>query len=170
MWWPRLAVGFGVAALLLAFVGWYRALNLNERVLALQGQIQSLETRITRQTADLALLRSPASEVLVLAGQSQVLDAKGKIIWDASTGRGLFLAAGLPKAGVDKTYQLWVIADNKPVSAGIFAVEAGGEAELDLSQIPALASIQAFAVTLEPAGGVSQPTGEKYLVGARPVS
>ena len=124
-----------------------------------------MQTEITRQANDLALLRSPVSEFLTLAGQQIQPGAKGKMIWDASTGTGLFLTVGLPALPPDKIYQLWVIADQKPISAGIFSVDLQGRGELRVINLPPTHLIQAFAVTLEPAGGVPQPTGEKYLIG-----
>jgi anti-sigma-K factor RskA len=170
IWWPRLAVGFGVAALLLAFAGWWMALDLNREILALRIEIRDMESQIAEQTAQLALFRSPGSEVLLLAGQDQAPAAKGKMVWDPLTGGGLFLAANLPQLPADKIYQLWVIADGKPLSAGVFDVDARGSGELSVSQIPRRDSISAFAVTIEPAGGLPQPSGAMYLVGAVPQS
>jgi anti-sigma-K factor RskA len=129
-----------------------------------------MELQVVRQTAQLEMFRSPASEVLLLAGQKPASAAKGKMIWDPGTGTGVFLAAGLPALPRDKTYQLWVIADGKPISAGVFKIDSRGSAEIEVGRIPDSSSINAFAVTLEPDGGLPQPSGEMYLLGALPKS
>ena len=53
-----------------------------------------------------------------------------------------------------QAYQLWLIEDGTPTSAGVLAAGAGsGTAVLDT-----VGDAQALAVTLEPAGGSPQPT------------
>lgn len=164
-WFPRLAFGFGIAAIILAISGWWKAYDLRKRITGLENEISQMQSQLTQQAQDLALLRSPASEFLTLAGQTIQPQARGKMIWDAATGTGIFLVTGLPQLPQDKTYQLWVIAEQKPISAGIFSVDLHGRGELRVINLPPTHLIQAFAVTLEPSGGVPQPTGQKYLVG-----
>jgi anti-sigma-K factor RskA len=68
----------------------------------------------------------------------------------------------------DKSYQLWVVpADGAPISVGVFNPATGDRAHW-MTKVPAGVAAKAFAVTLEPAGGTSQPTGPKVFVG--PVS
>jgi anti-sigma-K factor RskA len=51
------------------------------------------------------------------------------------------------------------------VSAGVFQPDANGSAQT-VVQTPANVPMPvAMAVTIEPAGGVPAPTGDKYLVG-----
>ena len=65
-----------------------------------------------------------------------------------------------------KAYQLWAIAGgNAPVSAGVFTVDAAGTGSLAVRPLPGVAVVNAFAVTLEPAGGLPAPSGEMYLLG-----
>ncbi len=78
---------------------------------------------------------------------------------------GVLMASGLPMSPPGKTYQLWAIAAGKPVSAGIFTVDQSGTATLQVKPPPAVNSVDMFAVTLEPAGGLPQPSGEMYLAG-----
>ena len=75
------------------------------------------------------------------------------------------MADHLPPMPSGKTYQLWFIVDGRPVSGGIFNADRTGRGFLR-AQVP-LSALKAstFAVTLEPAGGTSAPTGDKYLLG-----
>jgi anti-sigma-K factor RskA len=71
----------------------------------------------------------------------------------------------LPQTPVGKTYQLWAIAHDKPVSIGVFNVDDRGNKIMKLGTLPEGVQVQKFAVTLEPAGGVPLPTGDMYLAG-----
>jgi anti-sigma-K factor RskA len=74
------------------------------------------------------------------------------------------LGGAMPQAG--KSYELWAIAGtNAPVSAGVFSVDASGTGSLAVRPLPGVSTVNAFAVTLEPAGGLPAPSGEMYLLG-----
>src|SRR5436309_1298331 len=88
----------------------------------------------------------------------------GKILWNPGEKKALFYASNLPAPPNGKTYQLWVIAQNKPFDAGTFAVDSSGNGFLKIDSLSEDDKAQKFAVTLEPAGGVPQPTGETHLL------
>lgn len=48
---------------------------------------------------------------------------------------------------------------------GVLNVDDKGNNIMELGTLPETGRIKKFAVTLEPAGGVQQPTGEMYLIG-----
>lgn len=73
---------------------------------------------------------------------------------------GIFLVHGLEDAPDDHTYQVWLIEDNRPTSAGTFDPSEGvGTLEVDES----LEGVESVAVTVEPDGGSSSPMGAKVL-------
>jgi anti-sigma-K factor RskA len=79
----------------------------------------------------------------------------------------MFQAAGLPATPAGKTYELWWITkEHGPVPAGLFQAENGNPVIAPVSLPPAGEHVLLSAVTLEPAGGVSKPTGAMYLKGA----
>jgi anti-sigma-K factor RskA len=47
----------------------------------------------------------------------------------------------------------------------VFTVDASGTGSLAVRPLPGVASVNAFAVTLEPAGGLPAPSGAMYLLG-----
>ena len=51
------------------------------------------------------------------------------------------------------------------MSAGVFSVDASGTGSLSVAPLPGVSAVNAFAVTLEPAGGLPAPSGEMYLLG-----
>jgi anti-sigma-K factor RskA len=76
-------------------------------------------------------------------------------------------ANGLPATPAGKTYQLWWITrEHGPVAAGLFRAEQGRAVIAPVAAPPAGEHVLLSAVTLEPAGGVSKPTGAMYLKSA----
>jgi len=60
----------------------------------------------------------------------------------------------LPSPGADHAYQLWVISDGAPRSAGVLAAGSTGATEL----VSGLRGAQLIGITREPAGGSRTPT------------
>ncbi len=74
------------------------------------------------------------------------------------------IVAGRPPG---KTSELWWITkEHGPVAAGLFQAEDGHPVVAAVSLPPAGEHVLLSAVTLEPYGGVSKPTGAMYLKGA----
>jgi len=83
--------------------------------------------------------------------------AETRIVYSREVGRVLFVANDLPDPGEDRTYQLWLIDDDGPRSAGTFRPEDGqttvvleGTAEVGV----------VVGLTVEPGDGSPQPTGD----------
>jgi anti-sigma-K factor RskA len=141
-----------------------------ETVSALRQRLTEQEHTLTMVRADadeqrrqLALLTDPATRIVELAGQLASPRAQGRVIWNPRAG-GLLVALDLPPAPPGKTYELWAIAEGTPRPAGLFNVDAQGKGTLAVAPIAGVPAVEVFAVTLEPEGGVPQPTGQMYLV------
>lgn len=89
-----------------------------------------------------------------------------KLVWNTKECRGCFSAKGLKPLPAGRTFQLWAIdSAGKAVSMGTFAADDQGHAHADFPAIDTQASYLRFAVTVEPGGGVLQPTGPMMFVG-----
>ena len=86
------------------------------------------------------------------------------LAYDGSTGRAVVMATGLPPCPEGHAYQLWLIADNKPLPGGTFKADAQGRARLS-DRLPPNHTAPTFAVTLEREGGVPAPQGDVFLLG-----
>lgn len=130
-----------------------------------EAEMTNLKEQITRQTQVTQLLENPDVVVINMVGLKSDLKAHGRVLWDTKQNKAFFHVLNLPAIPSGKTYQLWVIADSTPKSAGIFKVNEKGDNFMKLESLPGPTTLKAFAVTLEPDGGVPQPTGEMYLLG-----
>jgi anti-sigma-K factor RskA len=92
----------------------------------------------------------------------------GKAFYNRARGL-LFYTMNLNSLPNNRTYELWLIpTEGKPVDAGIFNTDTRGNGQVILPSLSPGLTAKAFAVTIEPAGGVPAPTGPMILVG--PVS
>jgi anti-sigma-K factor RskA len=83
------------------------------------------------------------------------------LFWDTKTKDVYIMPNKLPKVEDDKQYQLWALVDGKPVDAGVLDPRCGSVCKM--KNIPAA---QAFAITLEKAGGSPTPTlSAMYVMG-----
>jgi len=75
----------------------------------------------------------------------------------------LMVIAGLDAAPSERDYQLWLMRDGEPVSAGVFDVSEG---VVTLSTELELDGYDGAAITVEPQGGSDQPTTEPIVTSA----
>jgi anti-sigma-K factor RskA len=140
---------------------------MTERARALDAERGQAQARVADLEASVAALAGPDTRAVALAGTESAPGAKAKAFVDPARGRLLLYVYDLPPAPEGRTYQLWVIVgDQAPVSAGTFDVRADGSARHDVSQVPSFEGTVTIAVTVEPAGGVPQPTGAMVLAGS----
>jgi anti-sigma-K factor RskA len=116
------------------------------------------------QTA-MAVLAAPDMVRVDLAGQPTAPRATARALWSRNRGM-VFTTTNLPLPPAGRVYQVWVVTADAPVSAGLLTPDSSGRATAFFSTPPDIAPPVAIAVTLEPAGGVTAPTGDKYLVGS----
>jgi anti-sigma-K factor RskA len=145
-----------------------------EQIETLQSQLKTRRGPKGRKGAEVLLaggedllniLTSPTAKMADLHGTDAAKGAYALVFVEPETRRGFFYANNLPSLPAGKTYQLWVVTD-KPVSAGVFTLDPGRKGRLLMRNIPDARRIKKFAVSLEPEGGLPQPTGSIYLTGA----
>jgi anti-sigma-K factor RskA len=128
---------------------------------AIDAQQAVAGTRIT-----VAVLTAPDVARIDLAGQAPAAArATARAFWSRSRGM-VFTASNLPALPPGRVYQLWVVtAQPAPISAGLLTPDAQGSVNETFNTPSDIPQPVALAVTIEPAGGVRSPTGERYLVG-----
>jgi anti-sigma-K factor RskA len=111
-------------------------------------------------------LGSADTRTIALAGQQVSPSASAKVFLEPQQRRAVVFFYNLPANASDKSYQLWILrADQpKPQSAGVFDVTKEGAASISIENLPLSTEIKGLAVTLEPRGGVPQPTNTNFYV------
>jgi anti-sigma-K factor RskA len=70
-----------------------------------------------------------------------------------------------PSLSPDKAYQLWLIRDNQPHSAGVFQVDEDGNGAFVFESPEPIGEFDAIGITEEPAAGSLAPTSDPIAVG-----
>jgi anti-sigma-K factor RskA len=136
-----------------------------QRAAATEGQMAEARRVAFDATSQVAVLAAPDLTRIDLAGQPSAPTASGRAFWSRTRGL-VFTASNLPAPPRGRAYQLWVLTSQpSPISAGMLAADASGRITARFDTPLDLPRPVAMAVTLEPAGGVPAPTGDKYLVG-----
>jgi anti-sigma-K factor RskA len=150
-----------------------RDAELAKRVASLEAERRELQrvervvaTLHSERDATLHLLSTSQVHLVRLAGQTPSPGANAHLLWNPAARAGVLLTSGLPQIPPNRVYELWAIAGNEPVPAGLFEVDGAGHAFLKLPSLPRTKRFDKFAVTDEPAGGVSKPTGKIHLLGS----
>ena len=166
LWFGAIAASIAIIALAASlFVVWKRLNRLQDQMERERRTAEALAKELSDEREMRELLTAPGVRMTQLAGLGAAQSASAKLAVDPQTGRAMLFAYNLPPAPAGKAYQLWFIADLKhPVPGAVFNTDQRGRAVMR-DQVPeAGRNASVFAVTLEPAGGVSAPTGEKYLL------
>jgi anti-sigma-K factor RskA len=168
-WWMAAAVVF------LALWGWRELsvrvtrekINSSEaEIRRLAGQNQLLAARNDKLSAQLASLASRDTRTIALTGQQVSPSASAKVFLEPQQRRAVVFFYNLPANAADKSYELWILRGDqpKPQSAGVFDVTKSGSASITIENLPLATEIKGLAVTLEPKGGVAQPTNTNFFV------
>jgi len=92
-------------------------------------------------------------------------DARGVMVVTENGRFGTLVVDGLTELEVSQQYQLWLIQDGQRISGGVFSVDQWGYGAMVIRAPQPLGDYSNFGVTIEPAGGSPNPTGDKVLDG-----
>jgi len=127
----------------------------------LQGQQASLIQQIRTNQFALSMLAYPSTQALPISGQ----DLSGSVLVDRERNVIALVMWHLPELGDEQTYQAWLIEpDGNRVSAGLFhPQENTSYTTHPVYAKQDLANFVGIGVTVEPAGGSEQPTGQRVF-------
>jgi len=128
-----------------------------------QMAISNTATQAKLQQYEIALniIKDTNMAVVAMKGQPIAPQSATTVYWNKQTKDVYLLVNGLPQPAAGKQYQLWAIVDGVPVDAGMLNMnETNG-----LVKMKNIPKAQAFAITLENAGGSKTPTMPIYVVG-----
>lgn len=120
----------------------------------LQANNDMMNTRLDSMNVSMRIMADPAMLPVSLVTDGTPKSGenyRATVYWDTRTKDVYLLSNNLPKAPAGKQYQLWAMVDGKPVDAGMMNDCTG---VCHMKNIP---EAQAFAITLEDAGGKPVP-------------
>nr|WP_256471424.1 anti-sigma factor [Solitalea agri] len=169
--YPTRLFAYGMAACLTlllvssiaAFNYWERWKSSENELLALRSSNQQYATNLANMNAYKGILQDPDFKKVHLASTTAFPGNEIMVYWNAKNTHVMVDMLNLPENDAEHQYQLWAIVNGKPVDAGVFDVKKGQKTMFQMKNIQ---GAQAFAVTLEPKGGSTNPTMDKmYAMG-----
>lgn len=162
--------GFAASFLLLcASIGaiavlYSRLQDSQQQLLSLTQSNQKFASQVNYLNEEIGVFRDPSYKLIQLKGTAKTPASALTVAWSASKSKVLvdLQTAKLPVADKNHQYQLWAIADGKPVDLGVF--DAAVPDSADMKVMKSIAAAQAFAVTIEPRGGSVNPTMDQMVV------
>jgi len=146
--------------------------SVRQEARALQNENNQLQTTAAQLAAQLQV---DQQQLVSLLGVSQVVELGGTEFAPGAEG-ALFVGEnslvlilhGLQPLPDNQIYQLWLIPpENEPVSAGLVHVLDGMAPNLTTDVALVTTSFATVGLSVEPAGGSEQPTGDIVLLGNR---
>jgi hypothetical protein len=131
-----------------------------------QAQLVAARESLARETAFRTLVSQPDARLVRLGPLPPAPRARARVVFNPASREAVLLVSGLDPAPEGKGYAVWVIARSAPVAAGVFQVDASGNAVHRLPPVAEVEEARTFAVTVEAAAGVAAPSGPMVLAGA----
>lgn len=121
--------------------------------------------RLNRQEL---LTSGPGMQAISLNSTEVVPEARGIVIISGDGQNGVLVVDAMPKLEPEWQYQLWLSRDGEEISAAIFEVDETGYRGVRIVAPESLLVYSAVRLTIEPAEGSPQPTGEEVMNGRLP--
>ena len=144
--------------------GWF-ARTLQTHVTEIEAQLHHLQEVAAQHRRLLSLLSSSGVTIAALAGTEYAPAATARVLWDTQRGEWTVISHNLPALPPNKAYQLWFLTPDGAIPSDTFRLDPQGLGIIQ-AKLPAnRTDIAGAAVSLEPVGGVPQPTGHIVLAG-----
>ncbi len=151
--WAAASVLLALASALL----WNASTRLKNELATNRGRMARLERRLEEERKWAEVSSAPGARVALLRATRQGNpDLSARAIYDPTSRRAVVLLSRL-RAPAAHDYQLWGLHGAMPASLGMVHADANGEGVLILEDAGDPATLAAFAVSLEPAGGSPNP-------------
>ena len=147
-WIPRL-VGLAAAAAVAVAV----VLGITQA--ATQGRLDRVQAQ---EQAIAAVLNAPDARIVT---NRSTVGGRATVVFSHASKKLIITTVGLPPLSASKVYELWLLAPKSARPAGLLPAPANGRTAPLLAS--GLAAGDTVGVTVEPAGGTSQPTTKPIL-------
>jgi anti-sigma-K factor RskA len=161
VWWqPALVASASLALVLGLGLGLAR-----QEIQAQHLQVQQLTPKATQAAQVMTMMFAPRTTAVPLQPSATSPAPEGRLLIDRFEDRVVLLIRQLPPPPDRHAYQVWLAAEHGPpaMSAGHVWVDADGVGILPVPMLGRAADLRRLWVTIEPAEGSVEPTGQPVL-------
>ncbi|WP_018343543.1 anti-sigma factor [Cytophaga aurantiaca] len=170
-WLTAASIIVAIATSVLSGYFWSKWKNAEGHIIALEKenvifaqnanyQIDSTQLIIQEKNQSFSFITDTATTKVVMKGLPISPSSVALVFWNKNTKEVFLDVKSLPVPPAGMQYQLWALDKGVPVDAGVFDLATAG----NLQKLKSINSAQAFAVTLEKAGGSPTPTLEQIHI------
>lgn len=168
-WLAAASIVLAVGATSLWYMNFSEMKKMQSTLAQKDAEIERMDQRVTalsveqEKTAEMKkVLAQLDTKNIEMKGTPMEPSANVHIMWNETNKMAMMKSVAVNEIPYEMQFQLWAIADGKPVSLGVFD---GAELEnmTDPFTVDAK-NISAFAITIEKRGGSQTPTMEKMVV------
>ena len=157
------------ASILLLVISSVIGYNYYNKYTDANGQLQVAQQKLNQEKQlglimhrELDTISNKYAHAVTLNGTPHSPEAIARIYWMKDKGGDVFVdPSNLPQVPSGMQYQLWAIIDGKPVDAGMISTDNG---IYHIQKMKSFGNVQAFAITMEKAGGSPTPKGEMVVM------
>jgi anti-sigma-K factor RskA len=162
-WWAVLLPLSGALALATMLL-WLHNVQLDRQLADLRSTVAAQQKQLDDSHHMADLLAAHDTIVVPLWEQKTPTAVGARVVYNSRDGMMMYDGT-LPPAPANKVYQIWLVPmKGAPISAGWFTGWPDKPGHI-MMKLPAGLAAKEFAVSLEPAGGMPQPTGPMVLIG-----
>ena len=167
------ALSWGLAAaaatlLVATALTWIQVTRLREELEIGRDHLARLQQQVEEERRWAAVLSSPDAKQVAMATTPAGAPALcARATYDPASHSAVLVFENF-RAPTQRDYELWAIRGGKPAALGVIHTDAAGRAVMRIEDAGDPASLNAFAVSLEPEGGAptrDAPTGPVVMVG-----
>ena len=167
--WMLPLLGMALLASMVGLFWMYSSTNqLKQELADTQAELETLRQECDLTKAEneslkekVAILQNIDNQPTTLLDPNQASENRLVVYWNPEDQKSYLNTITLPTAPSDRSYQLWAIVDGSPVDMGVIEIDPDST---ELIEIPFIENPQAFAVTLETAGGNPTPNLDALVV------
>lgn len=126
--------------------------------------IKRMQAQIARDQQVTMFISAPQTLTCVLEGADQ--HAHATMYMQPNNTQAVLVVAGMPRAAAGMTYQFWLAKPGIQIPSATFDVSDGGLAIVQINAPAPISQFDQVMVTLEQAGGATQPSATIMLSGA----
>lgn len=128
--------------------------DLENRNAVLNEKLNSTQKILDAIVDETNVLKNPNTTVVNMVGTKVAPRSSANVYWDSTTSYVYLVVKNMPQLPSDKQYQLWALIDGKPADLGVFNATNDNV----ILKMKNTKKAQAFAITVERAGGNPTPT------------
>lgn len=149
-----------ISVILLVVLAWftYRSYKQNKdlesRNAALNEKLNATRKTLDAVVDETSIVKNPNTTVVNMVGTKVAPRSSANVYWDSTTSNVYLVVKNMPQLPSDRQYQLWALIDGKPTDLGVF----DSKSDKVILKMKDTKKAQAFAITIERAGGNPTPT------------